>query len=138
MAYGLKASSYNPLIRDSLSSYGSFSECEPGPLGMASGNIPDKSLTASSYQHKNSWDREPKYARLGGNRFWLSDGAKSDPDPWIQVDLVRSYNVAGLQTEGNYGTSHWQYWVTQIKVLVGMTLNDLSFIDDGQGQPKVC
>ena len=105
---------------------------------MASGNIPDSSISASSYATASTWDREPKYARLGGNRYWISGSADSDPEPWIQVDLGRSYNVAGLQTEGNNGVDIWKFWVTQIKVQVGMTLNDLSFIDNGQGQPKVC
>ena len=114
-----------------------FKECKPGPLGMASSDIPDSSITASSYQnYSSSWVRLPKYARLGGNRFWLSDG--TDTNPWIQVDLDSRYNVSGLQTEGNYGSDKYQYWVTQIKVQVGMIINDLRFLDDGQGKPKVC
>ena len=129
-----------PLSRESLLSYCSLSECEPGPLGMASGDIPDSGITASSYQHDhNTWARLPKYARLGGgSKFWMSGEAMSDPDPWIQVDLGGSYNVVGLQTEGNHYSDKYQFWVTQIKVQVGMISKDLRFIDDGQGQPKVC
>ena len=98
---------------------------------MASGDIPDSSITASSYSTHPDYDREPKYARLGGKKFWHNDG--NDPEPWIQVDLGSSYNVTGLQTEGLIS-----YWVKKIKVQVGMTIEDLSFIEDGQGQPKVC
>ena len=112
--------------------HGSLSECAPGPLGMASGDIPDSSITASSYQTHPHYDREPKYARLGGSRFWYNDW--NDLEPWIQVDLGSSYNVTGLQTEGYSNL----YWVKKIKVQVGMTIEDLSFIEDGQGQPKVC
>ena len=118
--------------------HASLPECEPGPLGMASGDIPDSSITASSYQRHHSWDREPKYARLGGNKFWIEEETYNSTGPWIQVDMSTSYRVTGLQTEGNNETDHWQYWVRQIKVQTGMIINDLSFIDDGQGQPKVC
>lgn len=104
---------------------------------MSSGDIPDSSITASSYHTHVEYDREPKYARLGWNKFWAS-GWSSDPDPWIQVDLGTCHNVTGLQTEGRHTSDEWHYWVEQIKVQVGMAENELSFIGDGQGQAKVC
>ena len=100
---------------------------------MANGYIPDSSITASSHL---SADHMPKYARLGGNKYWES--LADDTSPWIQVDLGSRYTVIGLQTEGHYWSDKYQYWVTQIKVQVGMTEHDLSFIDDSQGKPKVC
>ena len=102
---------------------------------MATGDIPNSSITASSYQTpSNQWPREPKYARLGGERFWGSVGDDVDSDPWIQVDLGSNHLATGLQTEGNDAN----YWVAQIKVQVGFTEGNLIFIDDSQGQPEVC
>ena len=100
---------------------------------MANKGIPDSSLTASSYQENIYFDREPKYARLGGKRFWVS----VDPDPWIQVDLGSNHMVTGLQTEGNDQGGTNKYWVEQIKVEVGVTEENLMFIEDASGQPKV-
>ena len=101
---------------------------------MASGAIPDTSITASSYQEHYNFDREPKYARLGGTRFWLS----IDQDPWIQVDLGSNRLVTGLQTEGNEGNDINKYWVEQIKVQTGFTQENLEFAEDSDGQIKVC
>ena len=112
--------------------FGLFSECDSGPLGMASGDIPDTSITASSYEKHGEFDREPKYARLGGERFWVS----FDVEPWIQVDLDSHHIVTGLQTQGDDGWK--EYWVEQIKVQVGFTEENLMFIQDANGQPKVC
>ena len=106
---------------------------------MASGDIPDSSINASSYQRHDKWDREPRYARLGGGRYWISVGDDVDSDPWIQVDLGSNHLVTGVQTEGNDGgVDKWRYWVAQIKVQVGFTEGNLIFIDDSQGQPEVC
>ena len=41
--------------------HGSLSECAPGPLGMAKGDIPDSSITASSYHHHVDYNRAPQY-----------------------------------------------------------------------------
>ena len=82
--------------------HSSLSECESGPLGMANGSIPDSSITASSYMKFSLFDRLPEYARLGGSRYWASDG--TDSNPWIQVDLGSNHTVTGLQTEGDYNS----------------------------------
>ena len=111
-----------------------LSDCESGPLGMANGGIPDSSITGSSYTETNGWNREPKYARLGGDRFWLNN--KTDTLPWIQVDLSSTKRVTGLQTEGKRATK--SHWVEQVKVQVGLTEENLRFIEDVKGQPKVC
>ena len=98
---------------------------------MASGDIPDANINASSYEHNGVWDREPKHARLGRvGRYWASDSI--DHNAWIQVDLGMTRRVTGLQTEGNYHN-----WVEQVKVQVGSTKQDLMFIEDGNHEPKV-
>ena len=102
---------------------------------MANGIIPDSSITASSFQTHDSWDRLPTYARLGGDRFWGSEGY--DSEPWIQVELSNIHTVTGLQTEGNYRVETDQYWVKKVKVEIGMDESALIFIEDDQGQPKV-
>ena len=98
------------LTREFSLLYASLPECEPVPLGMTSGDIPDSSITASSYQRHDTWDREPEYARLGGNKFWIDAEIDDSTEPWIQVDMSTSHIVTGLQTEGNYGSNHWQFW----------------------------
>ena len=103
---------------------------------MASGQIPDTSITASSYGKNPSWDREPKHARLGReHRFWAAGW--NDLNAWIQVDLGSNHVVTGLQTEGDNHNQEHQYWVEQVKVQVGNTEEDLMFIEDGNCQPKV-
>ena len=102
---------------------------------MASGDIPDSSITASSFAKHWSYNRKPEYARLGGTRFWTCE--TKDPDPWIQVDLISSHTVTGLQTEGNDEGGAYKYWVEQIKVKVGVTKKNLMFIEDASGQPRV-
>ena len=102
---------------------------------MASRVIPDSSITASSYEKHAEFDRQPKFARLGGERYWGSD--HEDLEPWIQVDLGSSHMIIGLQTEGNYNSDEWQYWVTQVNVQVGMSESGLMYIEDGDGQPQV-
>ena len=121
-------------------------ECKIGPLGMASGDIPDSSINASSYQNPSTkFPRKPEFARLGFNfpdetvggihyppvRYWGNDA--SDKNPWIQVDLGSNSTVTGLQTEGNKGKHLWEYWVQQVKVQIGTAPENLSFIDDGSG-----
>ena len=97
---------------------------------MTNGSIPDSSITASSYIEVSSFDRLPKYARLGRDRFWMSDD--DDQMPWIQVDLISSHNVTGLMTKGHDRSG----WVEQIKVQVGNTEENLVFIEDCKGQSK--
>ena len=102
---------------------------------MANGNIPDSSITASSYQGGFN-NRSPKHARLGlENKLWIS--REDDPTPWIQVDLASNHTITGLQTEGNNDDGHYDYWVTQVKVKVGMSGGYRKFIADSNGQPKV-
>ena len=102
---------------------------------MAGGDIPDSSLSASSYQSDN---KAPRYARLGGGKKWAS--VADDSDPWIQVDLGSNYIVTGLLTQGNgnSGDNVYKYWVALIRVQVGFTEGNLIFIEDSQGQPEVC
>ena len=102
---------------------------------MESRAIPDSRITASSFEENDEFDRQPKFARLGGERYWGS--IYEDLEPWIQVELGSSHMVTELQTEGNYNSDEWQYWVQQLKVQVGMSKGDLMYIEDGDGQPQV-
>ena len=54
-------------------------------LGMASGNIKDRQITASSTL-SDEW--LPKFARLNGNKAWCGKpNDKSDKDEYLQIDL---------------------------------------------------
>ncbi|XP_071809919.1 scavenger receptor cysteine-rich domain-containing group B protein-like [Asterias amurensis] len=74
--------------------------CASEPLGMESEEIPDESITASSYLSVY-W--LPKYARLnienGGSNFWIPNPVA---DSWIQVDLgLPGPVVTGLIVQGH-------------------------------------
>ena len=99
---------------------------------MINGNIPDSSITASSF--KNS-ARVPYHARLNGNSRWSNDN--TDSDPWLQVDLLATYNVTGVLIEGN-GHDGLSRWVQAITVQIGINPATLGFIKDSNGVPKVC
>ena len=99
------------------------------PLGMINGNIPDSSITASSW---NNDARVPYHARLQGDSWWSNDN--SDSNPWLQVDLLATYNVAAILTEGTFSTR----WVGVMTVQFGNNPATLEFIKDSNGEPKVC
>ena len=104
---------------------------------MASGAIPNASISASSFLTHTDGDRVPQNARLGvSNEFWSNNG--DDNSPWIQADLGSSHRVSGLQIVGNGRTDMWRYWVQQLKVEVGFSESDLAFIKDDNDQDKVC
>ena len=103
---------------------------------MASGEIPDSSINASSFLTHTDGDRVPQNARLGLAMFWSNNG--DDTSPWIQADLGSTHRVSGLQTVGNGRNDTWRYWVQQLKVEVGFSASDLVFIKDGDDQDKVC
>ncbi|XP_022101227.1 contactin-associated protein-like 4 [Acanthaster planci] len=75
--------------------------CFSGPLGMASGAIPDSSLTASgSYSSRFL----PSNARLNGSTWWACPKGKVDSQ-WIQVDLGHYTAVTGVILHG-HGSHH--------------------------------
>uniref|UniRef100_A0A8C1IRQ3 Coagulation factor VIII, procoagulant component n=1 Tax=Cyprinus carpio TaxID=7962 RepID=A0A8C1IRQ3_CYPCA len=65
------------------------------PLGMQSGWIDNKQITASD--HYGNW--KPSLARLelsGSINAWMGTGTNS----WLQVDLLRPMLLHGIQTQG--------------------------------------
>ncbi|XP_062404954.1 membrane cofactor protein-like isoform X2 [Sardina pilchardus] len=76
-------------------------ECR-SPLGMESGNIPDKSLTAfSTYIPMVGPDWEPRLARLNNKGIvnaWMAE--TNDQSQWLQVDLGSKKQVTGIITQG--------------------------------------
>lgn len=75
---------------------------EPIPLGMESGDIPDKNIWASTYGNK----RLPSYARLG-----RPSGAWSASTPngeqFLAIDLGRRYIITAVATQGRQGTEEY-------------------------------
>ena len=104
-----------------------------GPLGMTDLSIPDQNIIASSHQLKGP----PEYARLGLQLlYWIT--VAEDLEPWIQVDMGNIRLVTGLLTEGNDEGGDFKYWVQELKVQVGMSVEGLVFIGDTNGHTKVC
>ncbi|XP_038068858.1 probable carboxypeptidase X1 [Patiria miniata] len=75
--------------------------CTSSPLGMASGAIPDSSLTASG-----SYDSSylPSKARLNSTGWWICPNEKPEGQ-WIQVDLGQYTAITGVIVEG-HSTHH--------------------------------
>ncbi|XP_078661850.1 uncharacterized protein LOC144905918 [Branchiostoma floridae x Branchiostoma belcheri] len=70
-----------------------FNGCN-NPLGMESGVIVRDQITASSFLHQ----RTSNHARLNSRSSWKVE--ENDTRPWIQVDLLDSYILAGVITQG--------------------------------------
>ncbi|XP_041474462.1 uncharacterized protein LOC121423208 [Lytechinus variegatus] len=93
-------------------------EISNSSLGLENGNIPDSSLTASSFWGNNS-PCSPKMARLHIKRIdgtsvcgsWSSGVV--DSNQWIQVDLLTLYRIHGVATQGR---EDWTQWVTSYKI----------------------
>ncbi|XP_038068884.1 deleted in malignant brain tumors 1 protein-like [Patiria miniata] len=81
--------------------------CTSSPLGMASGAIPDSSLTASdSYD----WRYLPSKARLNGTGWWACPNGKPEGQ-WIQVDLGQYTAITGVIVQG-----HRSYYIRTFAV----------------------
>ena len=67
---------------------------------MASGRIPDTSLSASTtYGSPGSFDYAPSQARLGTVSCWCGSDNGTWPDDWIQVAFGAETSVAGIAIE---------------------------------------
>ena len=102
---------------------------------MESGEIPDTSLTASSYFTYNHAGgptlREPKYARLNHpTNAWCAD--VGDDNPWIQVDLGEEKVVVGIQVQGGL-----TYWIEELKIATALADAQFEYILDESNNPKV-
>ena len=132
-------------------------ECQYA-LGMESGNISDGQISASSAQntthhvdqcrvattyYADQWDAT-HYAHQGRLQF-KADGvrggswsaAENDVNPWLQVDLVRSFTrVTGLATQGR---DDYDWWVIEYKLLYSSDQNSnlQNYKERGQTFAKV-
>ena len=88
-----------------------------GALGMESGLITDKQLSAHSAWNDN-------HARYGASRarLYLKEwpqgwsAQKNDPSPWLQIDLGLVRTVTAVATQG-YGNDKEQEWVKTYTVM---------------------
>eukprot|EP00057_Strongylocentrotus_purpuratus_P020571 XP_011675045.1 PREDICTED: uncharacterized protein LOC756501 isoform X1 [Strongylocentrotus purpuratus] len=88
------------------------------PLGLESGAIPDSSLTAFSEYNAN---HGPRRARLNMAKVGALTGGWSaktnDLNQWIQVDLLATYSIVRVATQGR---EDYSQWVTSFKIACSM------------------
>ena len=92
---------------------------------MASGGrIPDDSFSASSiFVSKYA----AKYGRLNGRGAW-EPKTTTDPDDYLQIDLLYEYVICAVATQGNPPTqsASAQEWTTEYKLR--FSLNGTTFL----------
>ena len=90
---------------------------------MASGGrIPDDSFTASSIFAPRY---AAKYGRLNGRKVW-EPKTNTDPDDYLQIDLLYEYVICAVATQGSPPTqSSAQEWTTEYKLR--FSLNGTTF-----------
>ena len=92
---------------------------------MASGGrIPDDSFSASS---KFADIYAAKYGRLNGRGAW-EPKTTTDPDDYLQIDLLYEYVICAVATQGNPPTqsASAQEWTTEYKLR--FSLNGTTFL----------
>ena len=91
---------------------------------MASGGrIPDDSFSASSIFKARY---AAKYGRLNGRGAW-EPKTTTDPDDYLQIDLLYEYVICAVATQGNpTSQSRAQEWTTEYKIRV--SLNGTTFL----------
>ena len=92
---------------------------------MASGGrIPDDSFSASS---KFAIIYAAKYGRLNGRGAW-EPKTTTDPDDYLQIDLLYEYVICAVATQGNPPTQSVgaQEWTTEYKLR--FSLNGTTFL----------
>ncbi|XP_022806638.1 uncharacterized protein LOC111343721 [Stylophora pistillata] len=98
--------------------------CDLQAIGLASGaRISDDSLSASSIF---SGRYAAKYGRLNGIRVW-EPKTTTDPDDYLQVDLLYEYVICAVATQGNPPSqSSALEWTTEYKLR--FSLNGTTFL----------
>ena len=91
---------------------------------MASGGrIPDDSFSASSVFKARY---AAKYGRLNGRGAW-EPKTTTDPDDYLQIDLLYEYVICAVATQGNPPSqSQAQEWTTEYKLR--FSLNGTTFL----------
>ena len=87
---------YAQIERKSFNCY--LVACDSQPIGLASGGrIPDDSFSATSiFAPKYA----AKYGRLNGRGAW-EPKTNTDPDDYLQIDLLYEYVICAVATQGN-------------------------------------
>ena len=88
----------------------------------SSGRIPDNSFSASSIF---ALRYAAKFGRLNGTGAW-EPKTTTDPDDYLQIDLLYEYVICAVATQGNPPTqSSAQEWTTEYKLR--FSLNGTTF-----------
>ena len=97
--------------------------CDSQAMGLASGGtIPDDSFSASSTFAPRY---AAKYGRINGEKAW-EPKTNTDPDDYLQIDLLYEYVICAVATQGNPPTqSSAQEWTTEYKLR--FSLNGTTF-----------
>ena len=112
---------YAKIERKSFNCY--LVACDSQPIGLASGGrIPDDSFSATSiFAPKYA----AKYGRLNGTGAW-EPKTNTDPDDYLQIDLLYEYVICAVATQGNPPTqTSAQEWTTEYKLR--FSLNGTTF-----------
>ncbi|KAL9976334.1 hypothetical protein ACROYT_G013624, partial [Oculina patagonica] len=109
------------------------------PLGMETGFIPDKQITASSQWNS---DHAPYNGRLHLQRRAGKEGCwaagSNDANQWLAVDLGHSdTTVTGVATQGRNHSGLVQWVITYKLQYSNDGVNILNYRDEGQSEDKV-
>ena len=113
---------YAQIERKSFNCY--LVACDSQPIGLASGGrIPDDSFSATSIFAPTY---AAKYGRLNGTGAW-EPKTNTDPDDYLQIDLLYEYVICAVATQGNPPTQSptAQEWTTEYKLR--FSLNGTTF-----------
>lgn len=106
-----------------------------GPLGMASGEIKDWQITASS-TFPSQWDPNchEKYSRLylENGKAWCAKHRSNSE--WLQIDLGVAAKLTGVVTQGRTGK---QEWVASFMISYSVDAFQWQYITDRYGNQKV-
>ena len=69
--------------------------CSDSPIGLETGTVPDRNITASSYLDSNP----PLAARLGSHVGWCPLNLSK---VFLQVDLGSAYYICAVATQGHF------------------------------------
>ena len=83
---------------------------------MASGDITDAAISASTYYSSNVISHKPQLARLhwtilGTYQGWVAKTLNANQ--WLQIDLGKMQFISGVATQGRHKDSQWvkHYWL---------------------------
>ncbi|XP_072017381.1 uncharacterized protein [Amphiura filiformis] len=93
------------------------------PLGLASRDVLDSQLTASSYFYDDTHTRSPEFGRLNNDQSWAPLTNDNEKYQWLQVDFLSAVGMKGIQTQG---AGLVQQWVTTLSIKTGNDENSLA------------